>query len=95
MLRHWLRESDTSCSTTVVMTENRHGAELLTPIQVLCDQLGVGCSLVRGEYGRHWNEVTLVEGGRAAPQLFIVDLMFQPGHLMPGGSPDAEQYQHI
>ena len=62
--------------------------------QVLCDQLGVGCSLVRGEYGRHWNEVTLVVG-EGAPQTFTVDLMFEPGCLMPSGSPDAKQYQHI
>ena len=63
--------------------------------KVLCDQLGVGCSLVRGEYGRHWNEVALVEGEGATPQTFTVDLMFQPGHLMPCGSPEAGQYKHI
>lgn len=63
--------------------------------QVLCDQLGVGCSLVRGEYGRHWNEVTLLLEEEGAPQTFTVDLMFEPGRLMPSGSPDTKQYQHI
>ncbi len=26
---------------------------------MLCDSLGLPCSLVRGEYGRHWNEVSI------------------------------------
>lgn len=62
-------------------------------MQVLCDQLGVGCSLVRGDYGRHWNEVSLVEG--KSVRVCVVDVMFSPGRLMPAHSPQAEQYQHI
>ena len=61
--------------------------------QVLCDQLGVGCSLVRGEYGRHWNEVTLMEERR--PKSFVVDLVYSPGQLLAAGSPEVMQYHHI
>lgn len=73
--------------------------------QVLCDSLGVPCSLVRGEYSRHWNEV-LLEGtsspssssqlkSMGSSKLMLVDLMYIPGGLLQAGSPQAIQYQHI
>ncbi len=64
-------------------------------LQVLCDHVGVACSLVRGEYGRHWNEVTLMDEPRGRVGVYIVDLMFSPGQLMPSTSPQALQYQHL
>ena len=64
-------------------------------VQVLCDQLGLGCSLVRGSYGRHWNEVTLRRDGAGSPKLYVVDLMFSPGKLLLAKSPEALAYQHL
>uniref|UniRef100_A0A8D2IIW0 Armadillo repeat containing 3 n=1 Tax=Varanus komodoensis TaxID=61221 RepID=A0A8D2IIW0_VARKO len=70
--------------------------------KVLADRIGIGCSLVRGEYNRAWNKVKLVDdsplgirGLLLPPQIFIVDLMYQPGYLMKEGSPEAEYYQRI
>ena len=71
-------------------------------IQILCDNLGLPCSLVRGEYSRHWNEVSLQAPSPSSPsesspahKKFVVDLMFSPGTLMPTTSSQAVQYQHI
>ncbi|XP_035749152.1 armadillo repeat-containing protein 3 isoform X2 [Egretta garzetta] len=70
--------------------------------KVIADRIGVGCSLVRGEYNRAWNEVKLVDdspqgiaGLLLPPQEYIVDLMFQPGFLMKQGSAEADQYKRI
>lgn len=64
--------------------------------KVLCDQMGIGCSLVRGEYGRHWNEVTLVDtDGSHSLCCFVVDLMFDVGRLLPVQTPEAAAYQHF
>ena len=66
-------------------------------MQVLCDQLGLPCSLVRGEYGRHWNEV-LVRGRcdeSESVSVCVVDLVFSPGALMEHSSPLAAQYLTI
>lgn len=70
--------------------------------QVLCDQVGVACSLERGEYGRHWNKVWLApptkensSGQSQVAQVYVVDLMFDPGTLMPVNSPAAQLYQHL
>lgn len=72
------------------------------PFQVVADRIGIGCSLVRGEYNRAWNEVELVDdspqgiaGLLLPPQVYIVDLMFEPGFLMKQGSAEADQYKHI
>ncbi|XP_034616169.1 armadillo repeat-containing protein 3 isoform X4 [Trachemys scripta elegans] len=61
--------------------------------KVIADRIGIGCSLVRGEYGRAWNEVKLVDdspqgitGLLLPPQVYIVDLMYQPGCLMKQGT---------
>lgn len=119
---------------------------------MLCDSLGLPCSLVRGGYSRHWNivntsvqtppssptpqpqvvpdsstlnpqlvpanpapqgsptsNVQTVPGSPALnPQsspaaimenkphtLYLVDLMFNPGILLPVHSPQAVQYQHL
>ncbi|XP_004939292.2 armadillo repeat-containing protein 3 isoform X1 [Gallus gallus] len=70
--------------------------------KVIADRLGIGCSLVRGEYNRAWNEVKLVDdspqgvtGLLLPPQEYIVDLMFVPGFLMKQESVEADQYKHI
>ncbi|XP_010289086.1 PREDICTED: armadillo repeat-containing protein 3 isoform X2 [Phaethon lepturus] len=70
--------------------------------KVIADRIGIGCSLVRGEYNRAWNEVKLVDdspqgiaGLLLPPQEYIVDLMFQPGFLIKQGSAEAVQYKHI
>ncbi|XP_009328843.1 PREDICTED: armadillo repeat-containing protein 3 isoform X2 [Pygoscelis adeliae] len=70
--------------------------------KVIADRTGIGCSLVRGEYNRAWNEVKLVDdspqgiaGLLLPPQEYIVDLMFEPGFLMKQGSAEADQYKHI
>nr|XP_034985503.1 armadillo repeat-containing protein 3 isoform X3 [Zootoca vivipara] len=70
--------------------------------KVLADRIGVSCSLVRGEYTRAWNEVKLVDdsplgipGLLLPPQVYIVDLMYQPGNLMKEGSPEADHYGRI
>ncbi|XP_064019015.1 armadillo repeat-containing protein 3 isoform X2 [Pogoniulus pusillus] len=70
--------------------------------KVLADRIGIGCSLVRGEYGRAWNEVKLVDespqGGAGLllpPQEYLVDLMFEPGSLMKQGSVQADLYKYI
>jgi len=69
---------------------------------VIADRIGIGCSLVRGEYNRAWNEVKLVDdspqgiaGLLLPPQEFIVDLMFEPGLLIKQGSAKADQYKHV
>uniref|UniRef100_A0A663EE31 Armadillo repeat containing 3 n=1 Tax=Aquila chrysaetos chrysaetos TaxID=223781 RepID=A0A663EE31_AQUCH len=70
--------------------------------KVIADRIGVGCSLVRGEYNRAWNEVKLVDDSPQGvarlllpPQEYIVDLMFEPGFLIKQGSAEADQYKHI
>ncbi|XP_009467308.1 PREDICTED: armadillo repeat-containing protein 3 [Nipponia nippon] len=70
--------------------------------KVVGDRIGIGCSLVRGEYNRAWNEVKLVDdspqgiaGLLLPPQEYIVDLMFEPGFLIKQGSAEADQYKRI
>nr|XP_006119594.1 armadillo repeat-containing protein 3 isoform X2 [Pelodiscus sinensis] len=70
--------------------------------KVIADRIGIGCSLVRGEYGRAWNEVKLVDdspqgitGLLLPPQVYIVDLMYQTGYLMKQKSAEADSYQRI
>lgn len=70
--------------------------------QALADKIGVGCSLVRGEYGRAWNEVKLMSESRkgvmgALPPLevYIVDLMFHPGSLIKLRSREADHYRFL
>nr|XP_013804698.1 PREDICTED: armadillo repeat-containing protein 3 [Apteryx mantelli mantelli] len=70
--------------------------------KVIADRIGIGCSLVRGEYNRAWNEVKLVDdspqgiaGLLLPPQEYIVDLMFEPGYLMKQGSAEADHYKCI
>ncbi|XP_016080178.1 PREDICTED: armadillo repeat-containing protein 3 [Miniopterus natalensis] len=70
--------------------------------KALADKIGVGCSLVRGEYGRAWNEVKLmnesqkgVTGGLPPPEVYIVDLMFHPGGLMKLKSKEADLYRFL
>ncbi|CAK6432813.1 unnamed protein product [Pipistrellus nathusii] len=70
--------------------------------KALADKIGLGCSLVRGEYGRAWNEVKLMNesqkgviGGLPPPEVYIVDLMFHPGALMKLKSKEADRYRFL
>ena len=60
--------------------------------KVLADQIGLPCTLTRGDYGRHWNEVTIAT---KHPRCHIVDLMTSGSRLLEVGSPLAEQYCHL
>ncbi|XP_046534156.1 armadillo repeat-containing protein 3 isoform X1 [Equus quagga] len=70
--------------------------------KALADKIGIGCSLVRGEYGRAWNEVKLMNESRKGaigrlppPEVYIVDLMFHPGGLMKLRSREADLYRFL
>nr|XP_031532249.1 armadillo repeat-containing protein 3 [Vicugna pacos] len=70
--------------------------------KALADKIGIGCSLVRGEYGRAWNEVQLMNepqkgltGAFSPPEFYIVDLMFHPGTLMKLRSQEADLYRFL
>ncbi|XP_064224509.1 armadillo repeat-containing protein 3 isoform X2 [Aotus nancymaae] len=70
--------------------------------KALADRIGIGCSLVRGEYGRAWNEVKLLNesqkgviGSLPPPELYVVDLMFHPGGLMKLRSREADLYRFL
>ncbi|XP_078306478.1 armadillo repeat-containing protein 3 isoform X5 [Panthera onca] len=70
--------------------------------KALADKIGIGCSLVRGEYGRSWNEVQLMNDSRKGligalppPEVYIVDLMFHPGGLMKLRSREADLYRYL
>lgn len=67
--------------------------------QCLADCIGLSCTLVRGEYSRAWNEVLLLnptsDESFAMPSRYIVDLIHEPGSLLPVDAPAATQYQII
>ncbi|XP_024899247.1 armadillo repeat-containing protein 3 [Pteropus alecto] len=70
--------------------------------KALADKIGIGCSLVRGEYGRAWNEVKLMNksqkgviGGLPPPEVYLVDLMFHPGGLIKLKSREADLYRFL
>ncbi|XP_073437911.1 armadillo repeat-containing protein 3 isoform X3 [Dendrobates tinctorius] len=68
--------------------------------KAIADRIGISCSLTRGDYGRAWNEVKLLDesiraGTKSSPETYIVDLMYEPGRLMRHGSVEADHYQHI
>lgn len=67
--------------------------------QCLADCIGLSCTLVRGEYSRAWNEVLLLNPSSdesfAMPSRYIVDLMHDPGSLLPVDATAATQYQII
>ncbi|XP_029811619.1 armadillo repeat-containing protein 3 [Suricata suricatta] len=70
--------------------------------KALADKIGIGCSLVRGEYGRAWNEVKLMNASckgltrvHPPPEVYMVDLMFHPGGLMKLRSKEADLYRYL
>lgn len=69
----------------------RHRALLY---KVLCDSIGLICSLQCSQYGRVWNTVILSMDNNNFI-MCVVDLVYQPGRLMPDGSPEAIQYQTV
>uniref|UniRef100_A0A2K6EP43 Armadillo repeat containing 3 n=1 Tax=Propithecus coquereli TaxID=379532 RepID=A0A2K6EP43_PROCO len=88
-------------SWDILRPVSRHPAWSRPLPQALADRVGLGCSLVRGEYGRAWNEVTLLHerkgltGALAPPDVYIVDLVFHPGALMKLRSRDADLYRFL
>ena len=66
---------------------------------MIADQLGIPCSLVRGDYGRHWNEITVATDITAATdgiRGYVVDLVSSSKQrLLLSGSPQAHQYIHL
>ena len=61
--------------------------------KVLADRLLLKVSLERGDYNRAWNTVALKdENSEYPPKNYLVDLMHEPGKLMPANSLDAIQY---
>ena len=67
-------------------------------LQVLCDQLAVGCTLVRGEYNRYWNQVVVMaedDPSCPVPRKYLVDLVHHPGRLLLEGSTEANQYTKL
>ena len=73
-----------------------HTATLL--LQVLCDELAVGCTLVRGEYNRYWNQVVVMTEDSPTcpvPRTYLVDLVHHPGKLLLEGSAEANQYTKL
>lgn len=69
----------------------RHRALLY---KVLCDSIGLTCSLQRSQYGRVWNTI-IVASDSSKCETFVVDLVYRPGRLMPVASPEAVQYQTV
>ncbi|KER27304.1 hypothetical protein T265_05629 [Opisthorchis viverrini] len=61
----------------------------------LADQIGLPTTLVRGNYGRSYNEVVLEdrsETGSSHSRTYIVDLMYTPGRLIEATSRKALEY---
>ncbi|PVD34217.1 hypothetical protein C0Q70_05483 [Pomacea canaliculata] len=69
--------------------------------KALADRTSVACTLTRGNYNRVWNEVLVGETDQApgAPKLppsrYIVDLIHEPGKLLPIYSHEAVAYQKV
>lgn len=68
--------------------------------KTLADRISLPCSLIRGDYNRAWNEIVLQTETKPdaleyPPKTYIVDLMHQPGLLMPAESPDATSYKRL
>ncbi|XP_050417691.1 armadillo repeat-containing protein 3 [Patella vulgata] len=69
--------------------------------KVLADRIALSCTLVRGQYNRAWNEVMLYDiddnptSPKFPPKEYIVDLIHQPGTLLPVDTPNAVSYQKI
>lgn len=69
--------------------------------KALADRLSIGCTLSRGQYNRAWNEVMVaddddeVTGVKFPPKPYIVDLIHEPGRLLPLDSREAVAYQKI
>ena len=61
--------------------------------KTLADRIGVPCSLVRGDYNRAWNEVTLLNNDKSTH--YLVDLMKEPGNLLEIGGHAAGAYKKL
>ncbi|KAL7754213.1 hypothetical protein RI367_000194 [Sorochytrium milnesiophthora] len=68
----------------------------------LCDGVGLDVGLVRGDYGRVWNDAQLkgaeigITGAQAMCEVtVVVDVMTQPGRLLVQGTSEADRYTRI
>nr|CAH8849982.1 unnamed protein product [Trichobilharzia regenti] len=62
------------------------------------DRIGLPSNLVRGTYGRSYNEVLLKPentNSKLHKDLYIVDLMFEPGKLLKASTSEALEYISI
>uniref|UniRef100_A0A5K4EJN1 Putative armc3 n=1 Tax=Schistosoma mansoni TaxID=6183 RepID=A0A5K4EJN1_SCHMA len=66
--------------------------------KLLADRIGLPTNLIRGTYGRSFNEV-LIEPENSKSQtyrdLYVVDLMFEPGKLLKSSTSEALEYTSI
>ncbi|XP_051737857.1 armadillo repeat-containing protein 3 isoform X2 [Ctenopharyngodon idella] len=90
-----------ACSNIILIGKIKKGTYVHRALlfKVLADRIGLSCSLIRGEYNHAWNEI-LITGpkkryGYSQPEIYIIDLMHQPGNLMKSNSPAALAYQTI
>ena len=63
-----------SFSAYLTKTKLFHFEITLISFQALADRLGIPCSLVRGDYGRAWNEVRLCQD--QDEQVFVAYILF-------------------
>ncbi|CAH8561933.1 unnamed protein product [Schistosoma rodhaini] len=66
--------------------------------KLLADRIGLPTNLIRGTYGRSFNEV-LIEPENSKSQTYrdlcVVDLMFEPGKLLKSSTSEALEYTSI
>ncbi|CAH8549609.1 unnamed protein product [Heterobilharzia americana] len=66
--------------------------------KLFADRIGLPTNLIRGTYGHSYNEVLLEPENRNSglhKDLYIVDLMFQPGSLLKASTSEAFEYISI
>ncbi|XP_041358509.1 armadillo repeat-containing protein 3-like isoform X2 [Gigantopelta aegis] len=69
--------------------------------KTLADRIAIGCTLTRGEYNHAWNQMMIADEDSSPelpkfpPKTYIVDLMHEPGRLLPVDAPEAITYTHI
>ncbi|KAL8622228.1 hypothetical protein ACOMHN_043751 [Nucella lapillus] len=69
--------------------------------KAMADRLSISCTLVRGQYNRAWNEVSVAEeipeptAPKYPPKSYIVDLIHDPGKLLSLDSQESVAYQKI
>ncbi|CAL8108967.1 unnamed protein product [Calicophoron daubneyi] len=98
--RYELSMAEVKCelnSNVIPVGAIRIGAHLHRSLlfKFLADHIGLPVNLVRGAYGRSYNELMLrsdPEDDRSSMQTYVVDLMFAPGVLLSVNSSEAVEY---